>query len=123
MLLRLVYLTITNLFGALRLLPVSDRDKVTEILALRHQLTVLERQLGADRVKLAPEDRGFLAALLVPLPRKVLRRLRLLIQPDTVLHWHRDLMKRRHARTSPAQEAGPTAHGPLHPQTGPTSGP
>ncbi|WP_406514646.1 hypothetical protein [Streptomyces sp. NBC_00499] len=112
MLLRLVYLTITNLFGALRLLPVSDRDKVTEILALRHQLTVLERQLGADRVKLAPEDRGFLAALLVPLPRKVLRRLRLLIQPDTVLHWHRDLMKRRHARTCRPKKPGrpPTVH-------------
>ncbi|MGW7074801.1 hypothetical protein [Streptomyces sp. NPDC054866] len=61
MLLRLVYLTVTNLFGALRLPPVSDRDRVTEILALRHQLTVLERQLGADRVKLAPEDRVFLA--------------------------------------------------------------
>ncbi|UQT54820.1 hypothetical protein M4V62_06775 [Streptomyces durmitorensis] len=44
-------MTVTNLFGALRLLPVSDRDKVTEILALRHQLTVLERQLGADQVK------------------------------------------------------------------------
>ncbi|MFJ9084478.1 integrase core domain-containing protein [Streptomyces sp. NPDC102384] len=112
MLLRLVYLTITNLFGALRLLPVSDRDKVTEILALRHQLTVLERQLGADRVKLAPEDRVFLAALLGPLPRKVLRRLRLLIQPDTVLHWHRDLMKRRHARTCPTKKPGrpPTVH-------------
>lgn len=54
MLLRLVYLTVTNLFAALRLLPTSDRDKDAEILALRHQLTVLERQLGADRVKLAP---------------------------------------------------------------------
>ncbi|MFD7299068.1 hypothetical protein ACFV9W_37810 [Streptomyces sp. NPDC059897] len=50
-------MTITNLYGALRLLPVSDRGKVTEILALRNQLTVLERQLSADRVKLAPEDR------------------------------------------------------------------
>jgi hypothetical protein len=27
-------------------LPVSDRDKDVEILALRHQITVLERQLG-----------------------------------------------------------------------------
>jgi hypothetical protein len=44
------------------LLPVSDRDKDVEILALRHQITVLERQLGADtRVRFAPEDRAFLA--------------------------------------------------------------
>jgi hypothetical protein len=97
-LLRLAYLTVTNLFGALRLLPMSDRDKDAEILALRHQLTVLERQLGTDRVRLAPEDRALLAALLVSLPRQVLRRIRLLVRPDTVLRWHRDLMKRRHAR-------------------------
>ncbi len=58
MLLRLAYLAVTNAFAALRLLPVGDRDKDVEILALRHQITVLERQLGADRVKFAPEDRA-----------------------------------------------------------------
>lgn len=42
MLLRLAYLTITNTFAALRLLPMSGRDKDAEILALRHQLTVME---------------------------------------------------------------------------------
>ncbi|MEV8057719.1 hypothetical protein AB0P37_14735 [Streptomyces antimycoticus] len=36
----------TNAFALLRLLPMSDRDKDAEILALRHQTTVLERQLG-----------------------------------------------------------------------------
>ena len=100
MLLRLAYLTITNTFAALRLLPMSDRDKDVEILALRHQITVLERQLGADtRVRFAPEDRTLLAALLTSLPREVLRRLRLLVHPDTVLRWHRDLMRRPHAHT------------------------
>ncbi|GAA3553336.1 integrase core domain-containing protein [Nonomuraea rosea] len=79
---------------------MGDRDKDVEILVLRHQITVLERQLGADiRVRFAPEDRAFPAALLTSLPREVLRRLRLLIRPDTVLRWYRDLMKRRHART------------------------
>ncbi|MFI7643154.1 hypothetical protein [Nonomuraea sp. NPDC049400] len=79
---------------------MGDRDKDVEILALRHQITVLERQLGADtRVRFAPEDRAFLAALLTSLSREFLRRLRLLIQPDTVLRWHRDLTRRRHART------------------------
>jgi transposase len=41
-----------------------------------------------------------LAALLLPLARATLRRLRLLVSPDTVLRWHRDLMKRRHACAS-----------------------
>jgi hypothetical protein len=35
-LLRLVYLTVTSAFAALRLLAVSDRDEDVEILALRH---------------------------------------------------------------------------------------
>ncbi|MGV9380508.1 hypothetical protein ACWDRB_32165 [Nonomuraea sp. NPDC003707] len=48
MLLRLAYLTVTNTFAALRLLPMSDRDKDMEILALRHQVTVPEQQLSAD---------------------------------------------------------------------------
>ncbi|GGN96079.1 hypothetical protein GCM10011579_097120 [Streptomyces albiflavescens] len=99
MLLRLAYLAVTNAFAAVRLLPMSDRDKDAEILVLRHQVMVLERQLGADKVKFGPEDRAFLAALLAPLPREVLRRLRLLVKPDTVLRWHRDLIKRRHARS------------------------
>ncbi|WP_234537710.1 integrase core domain-containing protein [Streptomyces shenzhenensis] len=106
MLLPLAYLTITNAFAALWLLPMSDRDKDTGILALRHQIMVLERQLGEDRVKFASEDRAFLAALLVPLPRQVLRRLRLLVQPDTVLRWHRDLIKQRHARTCRPKRPG-----------------
>ncbi|GGT42947.1 hypothetical protein ACFFV7_38210 [Nonomuraea spiralis] len=61
MLLRLACLTVTNAYTALRLLPVGDRDKDIEILALRHQITVLERQLGADtKLRFAPEDRAFL---------------------------------------------------------------
>lgn len=79
MLLRLAYLTVTNVLAALRLLPLSDREKDVEILALCHQLAVLERQLGEGRVRFAPADRAFLAALLAPLSRGVLRRLRLLV--------------------------------------------
>ncbi|MEU4770205.1 hypothetical protein AB0H12_44025 [Actinosynnema sp. NPDC023794] len=48
MLLRLAYLGVTNAFALLRLLPMTDRDKDVEILALRHQLTILERQLGSE---------------------------------------------------------------------------
>lgn len=71
------YLTVTNAFAGLRLLLMSDRDKDAEILTLRHQITVLERQLGNDGVRFSPSDRAFLAALLHRLPVEALRRVRL----------------------------------------------
>ena len=69
MLVRFAYLAVTHAFAALRLLRMTDREKDVEILALRHQLTVLHRQLGNRRPRLWPEDRALLAALLVPLSR------------------------------------------------------
>ena len=106
MLLRLAYLAVTNAFEVLRLLPMSNRDKDVEILALRHQITVLERQLGKDKIRFDASDRAFLAALLHRLPHDVLRRVRLLVRPDTVLRWHRDLIARRHARRSRPKRPG-----------------
>jgi putative transposase len=105
-LLRLAYLTVTNIFAVLRLLPMSDRDKDTEILALRHQLAVLQRQLGNEKARFTPADRVFLVALLHGLPRETLRRLRLLVRPDTILRWHRDLITRRHAARSTPKRPG-----------------
>jgi transposase len=64
---------------------------------LRHQITVLQRQLAATRPRFEPADRALLAALLAPLPHDTLRRLQLIIRPDTVLRWHRDLLRGRHA--------------------------
>src|SRR3954467_6250929 len=105
-LLRLAYLGVTNTLALLRLLPMSDRDKDTEILVLRHQIAVLERQLGAQKVRFTAADRAFLAALLHRLPRDVLRGIRLLIRPETVLRWHRDLITRRHAMISRPRRVG-----------------
>jgi transposase len=105
-LLRLAYLTVTNTFAVLRLLPMGDRDKDTEILALRHQIAVLERQLGKEKVRFTPSDRAFLAALVHRLPPEALRRMRLLVRPDTVLRWHRDLITRRHAARSKPKRPG-----------------
>jgi transposase len=85
---------------------MSDRDKDVEILALRHQLTMLERQLGTTKVRFDVSDRAFLAALLHRLPRDVLRGVRLLVRPDTVVRWHRDLVARRHAHLSRPKRPG-----------------
>src|SRR3954470_2045519 len=106
MLLRLAYLGITNAFTLLRLLPGSDRDKDAEILALRHQLAVLHRQLDGQRVRFEPADRAWVAALLHQLPRPSLHRLRVLVRPDTILRWHRDVLARRHAAASRPRRRG-----------------
>jgi hypothetical protein len=66
---RLIYLSVTGEFGLLRLLPVSDRDKDVEIVVLRHQIVVLQRQLGTTRPRFSAAGRAFLAALLHRLPR------------------------------------------------------
>jgi hypothetical protein len=58
---RLAYLSVTNVFALLRLLPASDRDKDVEILALRHQIMVMERQLAKTRLQFHPSDRAFMA--------------------------------------------------------------
>jgi transposase InsO family protein len=103
-LLRLPYLALTSVFAFIRLLPMSDVDKNVEILALRHQLAILQRQI--DRPRLTQPDRAFLAALLHRLPRPTLRQLHLIVSPDTVLRWHRDLLRRHHAKASRPKRPG-----------------
>jgi hypothetical protein len=121
-LLRLAYLGVTNGFVLLRLLPGGDRDKDIEILSLGHQIAVVLRQLDGQRIRFTPADRAWLAALLHPLPRPTLRRLRLLVRPDTILTWHRDLVARRHAMMSRARPPRPTPHAAVNPRPGTAPG-
>jgi transposase InsO family protein len=67
---------------------------------------VLQRQLGPRRVSLHASDRALLAALLHRLPRSVLTHLHLVVKPDTVLRWHRELVARRHAERSRPKRTG-----------------
>ncbi|MGW0633248.1 hypothetical protein [Streptomyces sp. NPDC002758] len=62
MLLPLPYLAVSSVFAFIRLLPMSAVDKDIEILTLRHQLAVLQRQI--DRPRVTRADRAFLAGLL-----------------------------------------------------------
>ena len=93
--LRLGYLAVVRVFGWLALLAGSDRAKDAEILLLRHQVAVLQRQVRTPKLSWA--DRAILAALARLMPSSHLRHLRLLISPRTQLRWHADLIKRRWA--------------------------
>jgi putative transposase len=91
MLLALVY-------SCLRLLlDVADvrfrlHDPQAELLLLRHELRVLRRQIR--RPKLRSADRLIMAALHRLVPRSALGGL---VKPDTVLGWHRKLVRRKWA--------------------------
>jgi len=93
---RLSYLAVSSVFTVIRLLPVSGDEKDIEILVLRHQLAILQPQIDTPR----------LAALLHRLPKGRLRQLQLIVSPDTILRWHRDLIRRRHANISRHQRPG-----------------
>ena len=51
-------------------------------------------------------DRAFLAALLHHLPLVRLRQLQLIVSPDTILRWHRNLIRGRHAKISQHKHPG-----------------
>jgi putative transposase len=65
---RLVYLALCRSVEFLALLTRRDAARDLEILVLRHQLTVLQRQ--TSRPKLEPADRALLAAISRVLPRE-----------------------------------------------------
>ena len=90
--LRIAYLAVLRVFGWLALLARSDGAKDAEILILRHQVAVLQRQVKTPRLSWA--DRTVLAALARLLPSSQLRQLRLIISSRTVLCWHADLVRR-----------------------------
>jgi hypothetical protein len=99
--LRLLYLILRAVTGwRLGLLTRSRASKDAEILVLRHQLAVLRRQVARPRPSWA--DRAVQAALSRLVPR--CRWPRLFVAPETVLRWHRDLVRRRW--TTPAAPAG-----------------
>ncbi len=99
MCLRFVYLLITRASSWLRLSRHEETWKTAEILILRHQLTVLQRR-QPRRPDLDWADRALLATLLAVIPKVRRHGLRLLVTPDTILRWHRDIIRRRWAARS-----------------------
>ena len=88
MFLSLIYLMFRRILGTGHR---PDLEREIEVLVLRHQVRVLRR-----RVKRPPfrrMDRVFLAAASRALPRALLSSF--LVQPETLLRWHRELIRRK----------------------------
>lgn len=94
MLLSFAYLAFSAVLKLLLGKRRGEFAKDVELLVLRHQLVVLGRQAG--RPSLGPADRAFLAALARVLPHR--RRHGLLVTPQTLLRWHRELVRRKWAQ-------------------------
>jgi putative transposase len=92
MVLSFAYWSLRRLLELVVLRCRSEREKEIEILVLRHQLRVLERQVS--RPQLTPADRALLAAFsrLLPRPRW---NASVFVTPTTLLRWHRELVARR----------------------------
>jgi hypothetical protein len=110
MCLRFVFLLITRTASWLELSRRQETWRIAEILTLRHQLAVLQRR-RPRRPELNWADRALLAILLSAIPKARRRGLRLLVTPDTMLRWHRDIVRRRWAARSMRGKAGRPATG------------
>ena len=106
MCLRFVFLLTTRAGSWLRLSRREETWKTAEILILRHQLAVLQRR-QPRRPNLTWADRALLATLLSVIPKARRQGLRLLITPDTIVRWHRDIVRRRWAARSARRPGRP----------------
>src|SRR6187397_391777 len=89
--LRLLYLIFQHTLGLLLLMARTSSTKDIELLVLRHEVAVLRRTNPRPRLNWA--DRAMLAALVRKLPRAM--RCHRLVTPNTILRWHRRLVRRR----------------------------
>ena len=87
----LVYWAVRRLLELIVLRVRSERSKELEILVLRQQLEVLQRQVARPRLR--PADRVLLAPVSRVLPRSAWSSF--LVSPATLLRWHRQLVARR----------------------------
>ncbi len=90
MVVSLVYALVCRLFELVVLLARGERSKELEILVLRHELSILRRQV--NRPRFTSDDRLLLTALSRVLPRRSWGAF--LVRPETLLRWHRRLVAR-----------------------------
>jgi len=88
----MVYRLVRSLLGLTAVLVRRDLSKDAELLVLRHENAVLRRQIA--RVRYAPADRVWLAALSRLLPRHRWAEV-FPLTPAPILAWHRKLVSRK----------------------------
>lgn len=86
-----LYVVVCRLLELVVLLGRRDRAKELEILVLRHELSILRRQVG--RPHFETHDRVLLASFSRMLPRRSWTAFS--VRPETLLAWHRRLVARR----------------------------
>src|SRR6187200_291258 len=89
--LRLLYLVFQQVLRLVLLLGRTSSTKDVELLVLRHEVAVLRR--ANPRPRLGWADRAVVAAQVRRLPQAL--RCHRLVTPNTVLRWHRRLVRRR----------------------------
>ena len=89
--LRLPYLIFRQVLGLVLLMVSTSSTKDVELLVLRHEVTILRRPNPRPHMDWA--DRAVLSALVRRLPRAL--RCHRLVTPNTILRWHRRLVRRR----------------------------
>jgi hypothetical protein len=100
------YSLVRRILEALRVHCMDDAAKDAEILVLRHQLAVRRRQV--PRPRFTWPDRALVALLAGLVPRERWRSF--LVSPQTILAWHRSLVKKRwtYPHRSPGRRPFPT---------------
>ena len=97
-----VYAALRAVFGLLVLRGRGESVKDVELLVLRHEVSVLRRQVSRPRLK--AKDRLLFAALTRFLPRELWRDR--IVTPATLLRWHRQLVARHWTFRSKATPSG-----------------
>lgn len=94
-----IYVVIVFLLDLLQVFQLTLNEKDLEILFLRQHLAILRRQKRGPTI--TPMEKLVLAVLVQKLKTSEqsigqhLNRLTLVFQPETVLHWHRKLVRRK----------------------------